>query len=226
MGTAMDQSTAVAPNADHSAVPASRLGAPEGFAGTDWSSGRRAWPVGTGAPLGREGPVAGEGPVTGEGPARAPTTTSGAIRALLAAGTVALVVGALVATALLAVSAWSDRRQARSADAAAAATRAQVRTVDRRLQTVEAELGRVHARSTSARATLESANRALAALRFELAGTQAQQFDQGVSIGSVQSCLGGVQSALNDIALGFPGQATAALHGVAATCAAAGASEG
>lgn len=101
-----------------------------------------------------------------------------------------------------------------------------MRTVDRRLDALQTELGQVRARSARAEAALTSANRSLAALRFELAGTQAHQFDQGVSIGAVQSCLGGVQSALNDIALGFPGQATTALHNVAGSCATAGASEG
>ncbi|MGH9090550.1 MAG: hypothetical protein ACRDZR_04080 [Acidimicrobiales bacterium] len=42
----------------------------------------------------------------------------------------------------------------------------------------------------------------------------------------MQSCLGGVQAALNDIALGYPGQAAAALQAVSGSCAAAGATVG
>ena len=206
----MDQSKVVAPDVDDPVVPPPRLTEPGGPDGSTGPRGRSAEPISL------PGPV----------PARTPTQFAAAVRVILGSAMVAVLVAALVAAGLLATSAWSARHQARDADRAAAATRAQVRSLNHQIDQIDAELARVSARSRGAETALESANRSLAALRFELAATQARQFDQGVSIGAVQSCLGGVQTALNDIALGFPGQATGALHKVAGSCATAGASEG
>jgi hypothetical protein len=203
----MDQSRVVAPGVEDPAVPPPWLTEP------DWSTGPRGWPA---EPISPTGPVS----------ARTPRKLASAFRVILGAAMAAVVIAVLVAAGLLATSAWSARRQARDADRATAATRAQVQSLDHQIDQIDAELARVSAHSRGAETALESANRSLAALRFELAATQAHQFDQGVSIGAVQSCLGGVQAALNDIALGFPGQATAALHKVAGSCATAGATEG
>lgn len=207
MGIAMDQSRVVAPEVDDPVAPPPWLTEP------DWSTGPRGWPV---APASLAAPVR----------AKSSARSAGTLRVILGSAMVAVVAAVLVAAGLLATSAWSARRQARAADRATAATRAQVRSVDHQIDRIDAGLAQVTARSRRAETALESANRSLAALRFELAATQAHQFDEGVSIGAVQSCLGGVQAALNDIALGFPGQATAALHKVAGSCATAGASGG
>lgn len=212
MGIAMDQSRVVAPEVDDPVAPPPWT-EPGGLAGSDRSTGPRGRPMAPASPA---------TPVRARRSARFP----GTLRVILASAMVAVVVVVLVAAGLLAASAWSARRQARAADRATAATRAQVRSVDHQIDKIDAGLAQVTARSQGAETALESANRSLAALRFELAATQAHQFDEGVSIGAVQSCLGGVQSALNDIALGFPGQATAALHKVAGSCATAGAAAG
>lgn len=223
----MEQSTAIAPGVDDPAVPSPWFLAPVGL--TDQN-----WPPGSVGPTVRTGPVGPDGPnpeagstesPAGPAAANALATTTRRLRVVLGSVVVAVVAASVVA-GLLASSAWSARRQAHAADTATAATRARVASTDHRLEEIEAELKAVRARWGTAETALEAANRSLAALRFELAGTQNHQFDQGVSIGAVQSCLGGVQAALNDIALGFPGQATAALHNVAGSCATAGVSEG
>ena len=141
------------------------------------------------------------------------------VRAVAAASVVALV-------AFLVVSGLQARGQLARSTSTFASTRAEQRSTLARLGRTEASLATVLGQSLSDRRTLGSVNAALAAERSQLAQQQQNLFIQGVSISALDTCLGGVESALNEVALNDQPGAISTLQGVSASCRTAGASGG
>jgi len=110
-----------------------------------------------------------------------------------------------------------------------------LRTTDHQLATVRVRLqltiGRAHAaehrldtvaaQSTAAGTTLSTETAQLTAAQAQLASTEADVFTNGVSISQLDTCLAGVERALNQISLNDQQGAAASLDGVAAACRAA-----
>ncbi len=141
------------------------------------------------------------------------------VRTVAAAAVVALV-------AFLALSGLQARGQLERSTGAFASTRAEQRSTLARLGRTEASLATVLDQSAAADRTLGSVNAALAAERSQLAQQQRNLFIQGVSISALDTCLGGVESALNEVALNDQPGAISTLQGVSADCRTAGASGG
>jgi len=119
--------------------------------------------------------------------------------------------------------------------AVGATSRAQLHRTDTQLTAVRARLhqtvGRARAADTALHAVSAQANGAarllvtetdqLASVQSQLASTEANVFANGVSINNLDTCLSGVEQALNEISLGDQHDAATTLNGVAASCRAA-----
>jgi hypothetical protein len=90
-----------------------------------------------------------------------------------------------------------------------------------RAQVAEHHLKAVAAESTAAGTTLSTETAQLTAAQAQLASTEADVFTNGVSIGQLDTCLAGVERALNQISLNDQQGAEASLDGVATACRAA-----
>jgi hypothetical protein len=134
------------------------------------------------------------------------TLAYGAALALLVAGLVVAVTG--------------DRGLHRTDDQLAALRIRLHQTIDRAHQ-AEQRLGAVTAQSTAAGTTLAAETAQLTASQAQLASTEANVFTNGVSINQLDTCLAGVERALNQISLNDQRGAAASLDGVAAACRAA-----
>jgi hypothetical protein len=99
--------------------------------------------------------------------------------------------------------------------------RSQLRHTEALLATARSHLAAVQSQSDAAGHTLSSESAQLDAAQTELARTQADVFDQGVSISELDTCLAGVEKSLNQISLSDQSGAAATLEGVAANCRAA-----
>ena len=106
-------------------------------------------------------------------------------------------------------------------DAALQVEQARLQQADRTLLAVHRELIRTDGLADDAARTLTAETAQLTSVRAELTAAEADQFDNGVSIADLTTCLSGVQQALNQISLGDAGGAAASLNGVASTCRAA-----
>jgi hypothetical protein len=93
-------------------------------------------------------------------------------------------------------------------------TISRARVAEHRLDTVTAE-------SAAAGTTLGAETARLAAAQARLASTETDVFANGVSIGQLDTCLAGVERALNQISLNDQQGAAASLDGVATACRAA-----
>jgi beta-xylosidase len=116
----------------------------------------------------------------------------------------------------------SELRQARSA---LKATRSQVRLTLRTLTRVEATLLRTAAQRTDLQGELAATSQDLASAQANLSSTQAGLSDadktvatQGVDITVLNTCLSGVEHALNQIAVGDDGGAVTSISAVSTSC--------
>ena len=82
-------------------------------------------------------------------------------------------------------------------------------------------LGSVTAQSAAAARTLATETSQLAAVEAQLAATEANVHADGVSIDDLDTCLSGVEQALNEISIDDQHGAASTLDGVAAPCRAA-----
>jgi hypothetical protein len=102
-----------------------------------------------------------------------------------------------------------------------AAVRVRLAQTVHRAHVAERHLGTVAAESTAAGATLSTETAQLTAAQAQLASTEADVFTNGVSISQLDTCLAGVERALNQISLNDQQGAAASLDGVATACRAA-----
>ncbi len=129
-----------------------------------------------------------------------------------------------VAIVVLAVSVTvgvTSRAHLQRTDAQLAAVRTRLHQTVRRARTAEAGLTAVTGQATSAADLLASETAQLASVQSQLAATEANVFANGVSINNLDTCLSGVEQALNQISLGDQPDAATTLDGVAASCRAA-----
>jgi len=146
-------------------------------------------------------------------------------RARRLAGAAGVVVaGALVA--FLVISGVQARHQTRRTNAALAVVRAQERATLARLGVTGARLRVVRGQSSAARRTLATLAAELGAERTQLSHQQANLVIEGVSISALDTCLGGVEAALNEVGVNDQAGAVSSLEGVSASCRTAGDSVG
>jgi hypothetical protein len=134
-------------------------------------------------------------------------------RGLLAVCLVGLVL--LGASVVVGVEAHGQQHRI---DAELSSARARLRNTDTLLAQVRAQLAVDTAQADQAGHTLSSDSNQLAADQAQLARAQAGLFAQGVSISDLDTCLSGVQKALNQIALDDESGAATTLSGVASSC--------
>ena len=115
----------------------------------------------------------------------------------------------------------SSRAQLHRTDAELTAVRARLHQTVGRARQAESRLAAVTAQATSAAHLLSTETAQLASVQSQLASTEANVFANGVSINNLDTCLSGVEQALNEISLGDQHDAATTLNGVAASCRAA-----
>ena len=139
-----------------------------------------------------------------------------------------IAVGALLAAALGYLI--SDQVQARDhyeqAHTALGVTRQQTHTVTTQLDEVRRDLNILETQVGSDSTALSQDNSQLLGAQTALAAAQAHVTQQKSLITSLQTCLVGVERALNELAVGKQSNAIAALNFVSASCTAAEASSG
>jgi hypothetical protein len=133
---------------------------------------------------------------------------------------VAYAVGAvmLVAAVVVGVNAHAELNRARSS---VSSTRAELRHAQGLVVEAKAGLTKYGGQADAARRALASTSAQLSADQAKLAADQVDVFSKGVSISQLDTCLSGVEQALNQISLGDPTGAATTLNGVAANCRAA-----
>jgi cell division protein FtsL len=99
-----------------------------------------------------------------------------------------------------------------------ATTRTDLHQTLGRLVVARRHLAATASGSNAAKATLDAESAALAADQKQLATAQANVYSNGVSIGNLDTCLSGVQKALNLISLGNQAGGAVALSDVATSC--------
>jgi len=123
-----------------------------------------------------------------------------------------------------------DQVQARDrygqAHTALGVTRQQTRTVTAQLDEVRRELTILETQVGSDSTALSLDSSQLLGAQTSLAAAQAHVTQQASLIASLQSCLVGVEQALNELAVGNQSDAIAALNSVSASCTAAETSSG
>jgi hypothetical protein len=97
-------------------------------------------------------------------------------------------------------------------------TRAELRRTLEQVATTGAALARITGQSTAAGQTLEMETAQLGTDQQQLAAAEANIHANGVSIADLDTCLSGVEKALNQISLGNKSGAVATLNGVASSC--------
>lgn len=108
--------------------------------------------------------------------------------------------------------------QLRRTDADLTAVRASLRGTLERAHRAEATLSTVTTQSAAAAGTLATETSQLGAAQDQLASTAADVFANGVSINNLDTCLAGVEQALNQISLDDQSGAATTLDAVAAAC--------
>jgi hypothetical protein len=130
---------------------------------------------------------------------------------------VVYLVAAIVVVATTAVAVASHNQLGRT-ESDLARTRATLHHTLGRLTVARRHLAATTAASTTAEKTLDAESAALAADQKALANAQANIYSNGVSIGNLDTCLSGVQKALNLISLGNQSGGAASLSDVSASC--------
>jgi len=105
--------------------------------------------------------------------------------------------------------------------ASVASTRGELQHALSLVADTRTELAKVTGLADAAGRTLATASAQLTADQAKLAADQADVFSNGVSISQLDTCVAGVEQALNQISLGDQSGAAATLNGVAANCRAA-----
>ena len=132
--------------------------------------------------------------------------------------TYAVVIVMLAAVVAVGVS---SRAQLHRTDDELTAVRARLHQTVQRARQAEAGLAAVTAQATSAAHLLATETGQLASVQSQLATTEANVFANGVSINDLDTCLSGVEQALNQISLNDQTGAATTLNGVAGSCRAA-----
>jgi chromosome segregation ATPase len=133
---------------------------------------------------------------------------------------VAVVTGLLLVVVLGAVGIVTHGRLD-GATADLAATQARLTGAEAQLHVAQNELSAVRGQSATAGQALAKATSQLASAQSQLAKAQTDVSSQGVSISDLDTCLAGVEKALNQIALQDQAGAAVTLQGVAGNCRAA-----
>jgi hypothetical protein len=97
-------------------------------------------------------------------------------------------------------------------------TRAELRRTLEQVATTSGALASIAGQSTAAGQSLEMETAQLGADQQQLAAAEANIHANGVSIADLDTCLSGVERALNQISLGNKSGAAATLNGVASSC--------
>jgi septal ring factor EnvC (AmiA/AmiB activator) len=176
----------------------------------DWVDGSDT-AAGTGTGAGTGG---GPGPLLGDPPTSTPRLARVSGRSKVGIGLTAVV---LIVT-FLGISSLQARSQFRQTSARLAHTRATLRQTVSELQRARVSLAKTTAQGHATQETLARVNSQLSAARAQLSTDQRSLYIQGVSISAVDSCLAGVESALNEIALNDSSGAAASLNQVASSC--------
>jgi hypothetical protein len=140
-------------------------------------------------------------------------------------GRIVLIVVALVVAGTT-LAGFETHARLRQTGTDIARTRVSLSTSRRALHAAEVQLATVTAQRQTVRRAVVAATTQLAALRAELVSDEKSIYIQGVSIYTLQTCLDGVDDALNLIAINDTGEAVAALNQVQASCAAVDADAG
>ncbi len=141
---------------------------------------------------------------------------------------VGLLVGALFAAALgfLVADQVRARHQFDRAQTSLGMTRRQTQSVSARLTAMERNLALLTTQEGDDSTALSQDASQLKGAQAALATDETHVSQQASQIISLQTCLGGVEQALNALAVGSQSQAIAALHAVSSSCSAAAASNG
>ena len=131
-----------------------------------------------------------------------------------------LVAGLLLLAALVVVGVVAHRDLEHTADTLAV-ERARLAQSQSQLSAARHRLAAVQSQSATAGRALSTASARLATAQSQLARAQADVSTQGVSISNLDTCLAGVEKALNQIALADQTGAAATLQSVASNCRAA-----
>ncbi len=139
-----------------------------------------------------------------------------------------LLAGALFAAALgpLIADQIHARNREDRARTSLGVTRHQTRTVSAQLRLLQHDLSLLKAQVGSDTTALNQDTSQLLGAQTSLAGAQAHVSQQASLITSLQTCLVGVEEALNELAVGQQGAAITALNSVSSSCTAAEASSG
>ena len=127
----------------------------------------------------------------------------------------------IVALAVAVAVGATSRAHLHRTDTQLTAVRARLHQTVGRARVAESALGAVTGQATAAARVLATETQQLASVQSQLAATEANVFANGVSINDLDTCLSGVEQALNEISLGDQHGAATTLNGVAASCRAA-----
>ena len=105
--------------------------------------------------------------------------------------------------------------------ASVASTRAELRHAQTLVAETKAELAKVSSQAAPPVRRWRQRRPSWPPTQAKLAADQVDVFSKGVSISQLDTCLAGVEQALNQISLGDPTGAATTLNGVAANCRAA-----
>ncbi len=126
----------------------------------------------------------------------------------------------VVAGCLLVVTDVQARAGIRSNDATVASAGHRLAVLRGELAGAEARLSGVELRRTSVTRSFVAAQSALSTTQAALSATDAGIFSQGVDLGVLASCLGSVEEALNQLAVGQTAGGLASLRLSSSSCAA------
>jgi hypothetical protein len=145
---------------------------------------------------------------------------AGWILAIVAVALVAVALGSLIADQINAYDQFGR------ASASLVVTRQHTRTVSAQVTELTRDLRVLKAQVGNDTAALNQDASQLLGAQTSLSAAQAHVTQQATLIGSLKTCLGGVERALNAIAVGSQPRAIAALNTVSSSCTAAEASSG
>jgi hypothetical protein len=160
----------------------------------------------------------------GRGPAsrlrdRIPVPIGYPSRRARAAVAVAALVVVVVATCLVVLDDLGTRAAARSARAAEVATTARLGELQTALARAQGQLAAARRSDGAVVKVFDADEAALSAAQAGLAGDDAGIWTQGVDLGRLETCLGDVEQAVNQLAVGRSGGGLQSLRASAAACA-------
>jgi hypothetical protein len=126
-------------------------------------------------------------------------------------------IGALLLVSSVVAACWLHAQLGRT-NASLTSTRLELRRAIERVATARAELATVSTQSEVAGRTLGTESAQLAADQQQLTAAEANVHAKGVSIADLDTCLSGVERALNQISLGNQSAAATTLSSVSTSC--------